>query len=149
VAKVPLVPNRIGATPFGRSREAQVRMLYRLAEGLAASLEAADLRVGNFVRLPWEDRTFDVVIDIQAIVHNTMPVIRSVMSEIARVLKPGGWFFARMFGPKTTGIMTGIMVEDRTVRYSEFGPMVGCGLLHAFTEEGDHKTVVFVPRRQP
>jgi SAM-dependent methyltransferase len=105
------------------------------AEGLAASLEAADLRVGNFVRLPWEDRTFDVVIDIQAIVHNTMPVIRSVMAEIARVLKPGGWFFARMFGPKTTGIMTGIMVEDGTVRYPEFGPMVGCGLLHAFTEE--------------
>jgi SAM-dependent methyltransferase len=105
------------------------------AEGLAASLQAADLRVGNFASLPWGDRSFDVVIDIQAVTHNTVPVIRSAMAEIARVLKPGGWFFGRMFGPKTTGITTGVMVEDGTVRFPEFGPMVGCGLVHAFTEE--------------
>lgn len=105
------------------------------AEGLAASLQAADLRVGNFAALPWDDRSFDVVIDIEAIVHNTAPVIRSVIAEITRVLKPGGWFFAKMFGPKTTGIMTGVMVEDGTMNFPEFGPMVGCGIVHAFTEE--------------
>jgi ubiquinone/menaquinone biosynthesis C-methylase UbiE len=105
------------------------------AEGLAASLQSADLRVGNFAALPWDDSSFDVVIDIEAIVHNTVPVIRSVIAEIVRVLKPGGWFFAKMFGPKTTGIMTGTMVEDGTMQYPEFGPMVGCGLVHPFNEE--------------
>jgi ubiquinone/menaquinone biosynthesis C-methylase UbiE len=105
------------------------------AEGLAASLQAADLRVGNFATLPWDDRSFDVVIDIEAIGCNTVPVIRSVIAEITRVLKPGGWFFAKMFDPKTTGIMTGVMVEDGTMKFPEVGPTVGLGLVHAFSEE--------------
>jgi|SRR5271170_592794 len=104
-------------------------------ERLADSHQEADLRVGNFARLPWDDCSFDVVIDIQAISHNVEPVIRSAISEIRRVLKPGGRFFARMFGHKTTGISTGVMIEDGTVRQPTFGPMVGCGLVHAFAEE--------------
>jgi SAM-dependent methyltransferase len=104
------------------------------SEGLAASQQEADLRVGDFARLPWDDCSFDVVIDIQAISHNAGSVIRSVMAEIRRVLKPGGWFFARMFGPSTTGISTGVMIEDGTVKCPELGPMAGCGVVHAFAE---------------
>ena len=58
-----------------------------------------------------------------------------MIAEITRVLKPGGWFFAKMFDQKTTGIMTGVMVEDGTMKSPEFGPMVGCGIVHAFSEE--------------
>jgi SAM-dependent methyltransferase len=105
------------------------------SEGLEFSHKAADLRVGDFARLPWDDCSFDVVVDIQAISHNTEPVIRSVMAEIKRVLKPGGWFFARMFGPRTTGISTGVEIEEGTVSCPEFGPMVGCGVVHAFAED--------------
>jgi len=104
-------------------------------EGMDAALQRADLKVGNFASLPWRDRSFDLVIDIEAITHNTTPVIRSVIAEIFRVLKPGGWFFSRMFHADTTGIMSGVMVEAGTMRFPEHGPLVGCGLVHPFTAD--------------
>jgi SAM-dependent methyltransferase len=103
-------------------------------EGLTSALDVADLRVGNFVSLPWKNCSFDVVIDIEAVVHNTTPVIRSVMAEIIRVLKPGGWFFAKMFSTETTGIMSGTVVEDGTFASPRFGP-IACALVHPFTED--------------
>jgi SAM-dependent methyltransferase len=80
-------------------------------EGLASSYQETDLKIGDFATLSWDDCSFDVVIDIQAISHNAAPVIRSAIAEIDGVLKPGGWFFGRMFGPKTTGISTGVLFE--------------------------------------
>ncbi len=104
---------------------------HRLAsEGIA---EQADLRVGNFSVLPWPDRSFDAVIDVQSISHNTMSVIEIAMAEVHRVLKPGGWFFGRMFGDATTGIASGDLVEDRTTRGAQFGPLAGCGIVHGFS----------------
>jgi SAM-dependent methyltransferase len=105
------------------------------SEGLASSYQEADLKPGDFATLPWDDRSFDVVIDIQAISHNAAPVIRSAIAEINRVLKPGGWFFARMFGPKTTGTSTGVLFEKGTTTSAELGAMVGSGVVHAFEEE--------------
>jgi 2-polyprenyl-3-methyl-5-hydroxy-6-metoxy-1,4-benzoquinol methylase len=104
-------------------------------EGMEASLRSADLKVGNFASLPWTDGSFDLVIDIEAITHNTTPVICSVIAEIFRVLRPGGWFLSRMFHSNTTGIMSGIMVEAGTMRFLKNGPLVGCGLVHLFTED--------------
>jgi SAM-dependent methyltransferase len=105
------------------------------SEGLASSYQEADLKIGDFATLPWDDCSFDVVIDIQAISHNAALVIRSAIAEINRVLKPGGWFFARMFGPKTTGISTGVLFEKGTTTSAELGAMVGSGVVHAFEEE--------------
>ncbi len=104
------------------------------AEGLQASLQNADLKVGNFAKLPWIDGRFDVVIDIEAIYCNTTPVIRSVLVEIKRVLKPDGWFFAKMFGPKTTGATSGKKLEIRTSEKPVKGPLAGTGVTHVFTE---------------
>lgn len=104
-------------------------------EGLTDAEQRADLRVGNFSVLPWPDNAFDVVIDIEAIYANVMPVIRSTFAEIHRVLKPGGWFFAKMFGPKTTGITSGDQLEAGTSRDPSEGPMRGGGIAHAFSSE--------------
>jgi SAM-dependent methyltransferase len=93
-----------------------------------------DLRVGNFATLPWAANQFDVVIDIEAISCNTTPVIRSVIAEIKRVLKSGGWFFAKMFGPKTTGATSGSRLEVRTTEKPLRGPLAGMGVTHVFTE---------------
>jgi SAM-dependent methyltransferase len=105
------------------------------AENLGAAPQTADLLVGNFATLPWPDATFDAVIDIEAISANTLPTIRSVLAEIERVLKPGGWLFSKMFGPKTSGILTGRLVDDRTTENPSEGALAGVGVLHAFTEE--------------
>lgn len=96
--------------------------------------DEADLQIGNFAVLPWPDASFDVVVDVQAICHNTTPVIGSVFAEIRRVLKPGGWFFGRMFGDETTGILSGDLVDKRTTRRAQFGPLAGCGIVHGFSD---------------
>jgi ubiquinone/menaquinone biosynthesis C-methylase UbiE len=103
------------------------------AEGLDAPLARADLKVGNFAKLPWPDAAFDVVVDIEAIYANPMPVIRSAIAEVKRVLKPSGWFFAKMFGPKTTGAASGKKLEVRTTATPTKGPLAGTGVTHVFT----------------
>ena len=105
------------------------------AEGLTAAAQNAELKVGNFATLPWPDRSFDLVVDIEAISANTVPVIRSVVAEILRVLTPGGWFFAKMFGPKTSGILSGRLMDPRTTENPAEGPLAGIGVLHAFAED--------------
>jgi SAM-dependent methyltransferase len=94
-----------------------------------------DLRVGNFASLPWPDASFDVAIDIGALTSATSATVRAAITEIRRVLKAGGWFFGRMFGPGTTGTDTGRMLEERTTENPAQGPLQGMGVIHVFTEE--------------
>jgi ubiquinone/menaquinone biosynthesis C-methylase UbiE len=102
-------------------------------EGLETVLQKAELRVGNFAKLPWPDAMFDVVIDIEAIYANHKSVIHSAITEVKRVLKPSGWFFAKMFGPKTTGAASGKKLEARTTMPTK-GPLADTGVTHVFTE---------------
>ena len=55
-----------------------------------------EARVGDVVRLPWADATFDVVISNNVLEHLSEPT--TVFSEVCRVLKPGGTFFAKTPG---------------------------------------------------
>lgn len=104
-------------------------------EGLSRAAPPFDLRVGNFATLPWPDDLFDLVIDIEAISANSVPVIRSVVPEILRVLKPGGWFFSKMFGPKTSGILSGSLIDPQTSENPSEGALAGVGVIHAFAED--------------
>ena len=108
------------------------------ADGLLNGRAPIDLRQGDFGRLPWPAASFDVVIDIEAIYANEVGVIRSCIDEIHRVLKPGGIFFGKMFGPKTTGYKTGIETESNTFDNVVEGPCAGFGASHFFTESELH-----------
>lgn len=120
----------------GSSHAISAAMERLRTEGLLDLAQPTDLRVGNFATLPWEDNFFDMVIDIEAIYANTIIVIRSAIDEIHRVLKPGGYFFGKMFGPETTGITSGKMLDDSTTENPDTGPLAGMGVVHAFTDEG-------------
>jgi SAM-dependent methyltransferase len=105
------------------------------AEVLDKAKQQADLRVGNFAVLPWRDNEFDFVTDIEALYANPLAVIRSAIAEIQRVLKPGGWFFGKMFGPETTGITSGQQLEPGTTENPNQGRLQGLGIAHAFGED--------------
>jgi len=105
------------------------------AEGVLDERRPPDLRVGNFATLPWESSSFDPAVDIGALTSATSATVRCAIAEIFRVLKPGGWFFGRMFGPGTTGADTGKMLEERTTENPAEGPLKGMGVIHVFTEE--------------
>ena len=96
----------------------------RLAKDLPSFPKArADFRVGNFTTLPWAAQSFDLVFDNEALSANRMDVVQATIAEAHRVLKPGGKFFAKMFGPETTDILSGELLEQGTTRNATAGPL--------------------------
>jgi SAM-dependent methyltransferase len=109
-------------------RQAEARLQ---AEGLPP----ADLKAGDFSRLPWPDAHFDAVVDVAALYANTLSTINATLAEIARVLKPGGLFFGKMFAEQTTGSDSGVMLEPGTVSKPTSGPCAGNEIAHFFSRE--------------
>ncbi len=57
----------------------------------------ADLRIGDVIKLDYSDRYFDAVTDIACIQCNfQLSNVKKIISEVYRVLKPGGKFFGTM-----------------------------------------------------
>lgn len=54
--------------------------------------------VRDFTNLHLENNSFDLAIDRAALTHTTETHAREAVSEIHRVLKPGGIFFSQLFG---------------------------------------------------
>lgn len=54
---------------------------------------SADMQVGDMTDMPYEDSSFDCVIDVFSSYCIDESGFRSALSETARVLKPGGKFF--------------------------------------------------------
>ena len=93
-----------------------------------------DLKVGDFKDLPWGGGSFDGVVDIFAIYANTNEVIAKTLSEVYRVLKPGGRFYAKLWGRKCTGYGEGIELEPGTYDEIPTGPCANMGVSHFFDE---------------
>ncbi len=72
---------------------------HRLAE---KSLKA-DLKVGDVTRLPYNNESFDAVIDCQCLYANDLTSTRRSLNEIERVLKPGGQLLSITFATGTYG----------------------------------------------
>lgn len=73
--------------------EAAVRQTQALLDGEQCT---ADVRVCGFLDLPFDDATFDCLLDWGAVQHNPWVDIVDIHSKIFRMLKPGGWLFASM-----------------------------------------------------
>ena len=99
-----------------------------------------DLKVGDFQSLPWEDECFDVIIDIFSIYANTIEVINKTVQEIHRVLKPGGYFYSKLWGCKTRGFGQGFEIERGTFDKIPFGPCADMGITHFFDYKEIEKT---------
>ncbi len=85
--------------------------------------------------LPFADRCFDAVVEIGALASNTSAGIRTILGEIARILKPGGRFFASvLFTKATTGFGSGTRLDAHSFRDVSEGPLAGLGTIHFFTK---------------
>lgn len=87
-----------------------------------------EFKVGDFIELPWPDEYFDGVIDIAALTCNTFTASRHILSEVRRVLKPGGRFFSMTFKDGCWGDGTGQAIEPHTFKEISEGPMLGMGV---------------------
>jgi SAM-dependent methyltransferase len=78
-----------------------------------------DLRVGDIAELPWHAESFDLVIDRGTLSQVTLAEMATTLSEVHRVLKPGGMFLSyNLFGWNCSGRIHGVEVSPRS--YADF-----------------------------
>ena len=67
--------------------------------------------VCDFSELTFNDDSFDVILDRQAIQHNTIENMKKTINEVKRVLKKGGSFFSTMITEADYDIDTTYITE--------------------------------------
>lgn len=69
---------------------------------------------GLMTDLPFADNTFDYVLSFNVIYHGAPDVVRSAISEVERVLKPGGTFQGTMLSKRRSDYRYGVEVAPDT-----------------------------------
>lgn len=82
----------------------------------------ADFMVGDFLRLPYPDASFDCVVDVVALQHNRPEKIAETLREVRRILKPGGRVFS-------------MMLSGRTRRREDLNAIKDKGFVHVFERD--------------
>ena len=101
---------------------------------LKAEKLKAVLSVGDFVELPYPKEYFDAVIDVYSIQHNKLIKALKIFSEIYRVLKNNGKFFALIRATGSEGFYKlGDEVEKGTYENVAYGSK-NVGLLHFYSD---------------
>ena len=90
---------------------------------------SANLKVGNFTSLPFENKAFDMVIDRAALTCCGQSALALAIEEIYRVLKPGGKFFFTPYSQDHTSYRAGSAGDDGVVININGGSLVGVGQL--------------------
>jgi SAM-dependent methyltransferase len=90
---------------------------------------SGDLRVGNFLELPWDSETFDIGIDRGSLVCVGHDAQRVAVDEMRRVLRPGGIFFFNGYSDAHTSARSGELLSDGRITNIQAGSLVGVGAL--------------------
>ncbi len=73
-----------------------------------------ELCEGNFAPLPFEDDSFDYVLSYNAVYHGDEASLRSTLSELRRVLRPGGIYQCTMLSKANHEYGRGLEVSRNT-----------------------------------
>ncbi|ERN42460.1 methyltransferase domain protein [Rubidibacter lacunae KORDI 51-2] len=75
---------------------------------------AIDFIQGSMESLPYPDMTFDYVLAFNVIYHGDRPVVSRCISEIHRILKPGGFFQGTMLSKRNGNYGKGTEISANT-----------------------------------
>ncbi len=94
-----------------------------------------NFNTGDFASLPYDDSTFDLIIDRGSITHVGLSKAKDTMAEIYRVMKSGGKLFFNPYSDKSTSSYSGKKIEDGlTINISE-GSLKNVGQLCFYNKE--------------
>lgn len=99
------------------------------ADGLAG-----EFHVGDFATLPFDDASFDLVIDRAALTCVGFTPARQAIAEIQRVLVPTGRFFFNPYSTRSTSFRQGRSRGDGQRDGFASGPFVGVGAITMYRE---------------
>ena len=85
------------------------------------------LDVGNFTDLPYEDNSFDMIIDRGALCCCGRSDLEKALSEVHRVLKPSGKFFHTPFSKEHTSYTSGEKGADDLIINVKGGTLTDVG----------------------
>lgn len=89
----------------------------------------ADLRVGDFTQLPFEDESFDLAIDRGALTCCGLSAGQRAVEEVRRVLVPGGRFFLNPYSDRHSSFSSGRAGADGLTIDITAGTLTGVGQL--------------------
>ena len=112
-----------------------VKNAKKLITPLLKSGQRCDIDVLYFEELDYAEGQFDLIIDYLALYANKTSVIYPTIDHIYQYLKPGGYFYSRVWGDKTHGAASGQILEQGTSENPEAGPCENMGVSHFFNEK--------------
>lgn len=95
---------------------------------LSIKLKTADMK-----KIPFGDSYFDAIIAVYTIPHNTLCGLRRTISEIERVLRPGGILVATLLSKKDPRYGTGEEIEPGT--FVKLDDPVESDVPHRFSDD--------------
>ena len=95
----------------------------------------ADLRVGDFTKLPYAENSFDLVYDRGSLTCCGLSFARLAVREIHRVLATGGKFFFNPYSAEHTSAQSGRLLPDNLTVDIQGGRLVGCGQLCFYSRD--------------
>jgi ubiquinone/menaquinone biosynthesis C-methylase UbiE len=93
----------------------------------------ADVRTGDFIRLPYPDNYFDAVIDCASIQHNRIESVKKILKEVRRTLKSGGELFSMVRTSHDYAYAKARKVAPGTFTDYKKYDLNGVGLIHFFS----------------
>lgn len=87
----------------------------------------------NMLKMPCPDRSLDAIFSIHVISHTDTEGIRAILSEIQRILRPGGEIFFSLCAKESYRWKSRHwpMIDENTIRCTDEGPEMGIPHFHA------------------
>jgi SAM-dependent methyltransferase len=101
---------------------------------LASENLHVELVIGDLVALHYSEGFFNCVVELAALQHNRHADIKRIVTDLHRVLVPGGKYFGILVASGSYGSALGIEVERNTYDAISDGPFEGKGIVHFFEE---------------
>ncbi|WP_121958358.1 class I SAM-dependent methyltransferase [Petrotoga sp. 9PWA.NaAc.5.4] len=113
----------------------------RLKEVCEQKKYIIDIRLEDMHSLPFDNESFDAVFSLHVIYHTDSKGILKVISEIYRVLKPGGEIFLTFNSKNSPNYVNNISskIDENTIIKQEG---IEKGIVHYFADEKDVKKLL-------
>lgn len=110
-------------------------VIEQLRGRIASTALKVDLAVGDIIDLPYPSGSFDCVIDIACLQHNSPADCTKILEGVYDRMKPGGRLFSFSLKAGCWGDGSGVQVAENTYTAMTEGPCVNAGLARFSTEQ--------------